>query len=98
MTRKKWTSKEQEAWLKARCKAFAEAEINDTTKAFYQDTLDRWLEVWPNPEPTPAEIQAAGGLESAVKAKAKWQDNVSAGCQCLHHVDNLNSHAFDIAS
>jgi len=87
MTRKTWTSKEQEAWLKARCKDFAKAETDNTTKEFYQDTLRSWYEAWPIAEPTPSETQEAGGLESAVKAKAKWQDTVSAHCQC-HHVDN----------
>jgi hypothetical protein len=52
MPRHKWTTEEQEDWLKDRCDAFKEAEKNDTRKSFYKETYAAWLFKWPNPEPS----------------------------------------------
>jgi len=57
---------EQATWLKSRSKTFAH-------KAFFQQILNEWLEAWPNPDPTPEEIQVAGGHDLAVKQKAITQ-------------------------
>ena len=67
MTRKKWTTPDQENWLRARCEAFAKAEVNNERKAFYKELLKCWLEKWPNPDPSLEQIQEAGGEEQAIK-------------------------------
>ena len=41
MPRIKWTTNEQEEWLKDRCEAFKEAEEKDTRKSFLQTNLCR---------------------------------------------------------
>jgi len=85
MTQKSWTTPEQAEWLKAHCKNFAEAEANNSTKAFYDEIYVSWLKAWPNPEPTAAEVEAAGGQEQAVKKKLVWQDNMRLPTFVLWH-------------
>jgi len=76
MTRKKWTTPEQEDWLKAHCKGFAEAEETNATRTFYQTIVSSWLEKWPNPAPTETEIQEAGELQQATKDIFDCQEKV----------------------
>ena len=76
MTRKQWTTPEQGTWLKAHSDRFAEAELNDTRKAFFQQVLKGWLEAWPTPDPTAGEVQAAGGHNNAIKQQVVDLDKV----------------------
>ncbi|KAM6489977.1 hypothetical protein JOM56_014556 [Amanita muscaria] len=78
MTRKKWTTPEQETWLKARCAGFAEAEANDTRKAFFDGVIDAWREAWPLPNITPEEIQDAGGEKQAIDSQEKSHKRLRA--------------------
>lgn len=78
MTRRKWTTNEQEEWLQEQTKDFLAADAaNNTRQAFYADILSKWLEKWPLPDLSPSEIQNAGREDEAKKEKLKWQDNVS---------------------
>ncbi len=78
MTRKKWTTKPQEEWLKKRNGQFAKAELDKECKSFYQDVLTAWLKQWPIPESTAAEINEAGSEEEAIKIKTESQEKVKS--------------------
>ena len=77
MTRKTWTTKAQETWLKARVGNFATAEAADTRKAFFDEVTIDWQKEWPDAEPTEDDVKRAGNYEQAVRAKRKQQDLVS---------------------
>jgi len=77
MTRKTWTTKPQEAWLKAQSSSFAAAEEANTRKAFFEKVIVAWRKEWPDPEPTEVEILKAGNYEKAVTFKHRQQDTVS---------------------
>ena len=77
MPRHKWTTEEQEDWLKDCCDAFKEAEKNDTRKSFYQETYAAWLFKWPNPEPSAKQIADATTREAAIKKIYVDQKKVS---------------------
>jgi len=77
MPRHKWTTEEQEDWLKDRCDAFKEAEKNDTRKSFYQETYAAWLFKWPNPEPSAKQIADATTREATIKKIYVDQEKVS---------------------
>ena len=89
MTRKMWTTNDQRAWLMAQSDAFAEAEVNNTRKAFFDSILKGWSEKYPNPDPTPKEIQDAGGKEQAVKYNLKIQEKVNVQPYMTLHVNDL---------
>jgi hypothetical protein len=77
MPRNKWTSEEQEDWLKDRYDAFRKAEENDTRKSFYKETYSAWLAKWPNPEPSAKQIADATSREGAIKVIHIYQEKVS---------------------
>jgi hypothetical protein len=77
MPRNKWTSEEQEDWLKNRYHAFREAEVNETRKSFYKETYAAWLAKWPNPEPSAKQVADATSHEGATKAIHVYQEKVS---------------------
>lgn len=77
MPRIKWTTNEQEEWLKDRCEAFKEAEEKDTRKSFYKQTYAAWLIKWPNPEPDAMESANATSREAAIKKIYVEKEKVS---------------------
>lgn len=77
MPRHKWTTEEQEDWLKDRCDAFKEAENNGTRKSFYKETYAAWLLKWQNPEPSAKQIADATSREAAIKKIHVDQEKVS---------------------
>lgn len=77
MTRRKWTTPEQEAWFRNLVNEFRAAEASNTRKAFYQKTLSMWLEKWPNPAPTQEQIAAAKSVELATANIYNFQKKVS---------------------
>ena len=87
MPRHKWTTEEQEDWLKDRCDAFKEAEKNDTRKSFYKETYAAWLFKWPNPEPSAKQIADATSREAVIKKIYVDQEKVS----CTPNINLLNS-------
>ena len=46
-------------------------------RVFYSKVYDDWAQVFPPSQPSDAEVQKAGGVEQAVWAQRKAQDNVS---------------------
>jgi len=89
MTRKKWTTNDQLAWLKAHSEGFAEAEANNTRKAFFERILTEWCEEYPIPNPTPEEVQQAGGHEQAITRNMKELDKVNMLSYMLCHMNGL---------
>ena len=80
MTGRKWTQPAQEAWLKKKLPAFLQADSTALRKKFLSDFYLEWQKEYPDPEPTTAELAAAGdSLEAAVAAKRKARDKVSHG-------------------
>lgn len=77
MTRRKWTTPEQEAWFLSHNNEFRVAEANNARKAFYKKNMDEWLERWPNPEPTEQQIKTAKTVEQARKNIFLFQQKVS---------------------
>jgi hypothetical protein len=81
MTGRKWTEPAQEAWLKKKFPAFLQADSTATRKKFFSDVFLEWQTVYPDPEPTTAELTAAGGShEAAAAAKRRAKDKVSQEC------------------
>jgi len=89
MTRKKWTTNDQEAWLKSRSSAFAAAESDNTRKAFFQGILKEWVDAYPNPDPTPEQVQKAGGLEQAIQKNVHDLHKVNLQLHLSCHVNGL---------
>jgi hypothetical protein len=78
MTRQKWTTKDQEAWLTKRKPAFLEAKQNKTTaKEFFPLVVQEFRDKWPVPPVTQEEIADAGSLELAIRVKKDIYDNLS---------------------
>jgi hypothetical protein len=68
MTRRKWTTTEQEEWLKSHLAGFGDAQSNKTTsKIFFPMVLKEWKTKWLTPDPTAEEITQAGNVEKATK-------------------------------
>jgi hypothetical protein len=77
MTRRKWTTDNQEEWLKSHLARFSDAQANKTTtKEFFPEILKEWREAWPCPEPTPEEIAQAGTAEKATQKKRSNENTV----------------------
>ena len=77
MTHRKWTSDDQEEWLKAWLSLFTEAQANKTTTSkFFPQTLTEWRKAWPVPEPTGDEIAQAKTVEEAIKRKRNRDEDV----------------------
>ena len=85
MTWQKWTTTEQEDWLKGQIAAFIETQVNKTTaSAFFPETLKDWRKAWPTPEPTPEEA-ATLKIPGEVTKKKRAKDNeVSQLVRCTH--------------
>ena len=65
MTRMKWTSTDQEEWLKSWIAGFSDAQADKTTsKVFFLAVFKEWRQSWA-PDPSPEEIMQAGSVEKA---------------------------------
>ena len=76
MTRRKWTTTEQEEWLKSHLAEFGEAQAKKTSKMFFPMVLKEWKTQWPTPDPTAEEITRAGNVEKATNKKRADEENV----------------------
>jgi hypothetical protein len=76
MTRRKWTTADQEEWLKSRLAGFSDAQVNKTTKEFFPVVFKEWRKPWPTPDPTPEEITEAGNIEKATLKKKNDEEAV----------------------
>ena len=76
MTHRKWTTQPQVEWLKSHCDSFATTEANNTRNEFFQGVIAKWLELWPNPEPSSDDVAQNGGTEQAVHALYNFQVKV----------------------
>lgn len=86
MTRQKWTTPEQEAWLEERKPAFLLA--NQTKRAarnFYPDLVKEFRDKWPVPPVSEAEIADAGSVELATRVKKEKYDKVRT-CPVMNEV------------
>jgi hypothetical protein len=77
MTRQKWTTESELAWLKKRIPDFQEAQQTHRTGDFYNKVYDDWVEDFKTPAPTADDITAAGSLEAAERKKRKTIEKVS---------------------
>ena len=76
MTRVKWTTTDQEDWLKSRIAGFSDAQVEKTTnKEFFPAVFKAWRESWP-PNPSPEEVTDAGGVEKATLKRKKFDEAV----------------------
>ena len=83
MTRCKWTSGDQEEWLKSHIPRFSDAQVNKTTtKEIFPEILKEWREAWPCPGPTPEEIAQAGSVEKATQKKRSEENAVCQLIRC----------------
>jgi hypothetical protein len=83
MTRRKWTTDEQEEWLEQRKPAFLEANQNKTAaKDFFPTVVEEFRQKWPVPPATEQEIIDAGSVELATRAKQNKYDKVDNSCAC----------------
>jgi hypothetical protein len=81
MTRQKWTTPEQEAWLEKRKPAFLQANQKKSAgKDFFPDVTKAFREQWPVAPATQQEINDAGSIELAMKVKQGKYDKV-----CSYH-------------
>lgn len=81
MTRAKWTTKDQEAWLEERKPAFLAANQKKcAAKEYFPLITKEFRKKWPVPSATQNEIEAAGSLESTTRAKINKYDRVSSLC------------------
>ena len=77
MTRRKWTTPDQEDFLKSHLAGFGDAQVNKTTsKEFFPVIYKEWRKVWPTPNPTPEEITEAGNIEKATLKKKNEEEAV----------------------
>jgi hypothetical protein len=77
MTRRKWTTDEQEGWLEQRKPAFLEANQNKTAaKDFFPTVVEEFRQKWPVAPVTEQEIIDAGSVELATREKQNKYDKV----------------------
>jgi predicted metal-dependent hydrolase len=77
MTRRKWTTDEQEAWLEQQKAAFLEANQKKTAaKDFFPIITKEFREKWLVLPVMPQEINDAGGVELATRVKQGKYDKV----------------------
>ena len=70
MTHRKWTTTNQEDWLKEDLVEFSNAQVNKTTsKEFFPMVLKEWRNVWPTSDATPEEVTQARSIEKAAQKK-----------------------------
>jgi hypothetical protein len=78
MTRHKWTTTDQEAWLKSHLAGFCDAQVNKTTSSqFFPAAFKEWRKNWPTPDPSPEEITESGNVEKATLKKQTDNETVS---------------------
>lgn len=78
MTRQKWTSDEQEAWLELQKPAYIEANQKKTAaKDFFPTVTKEFSEKWPMSPVTQQEVDEAGSRERATQVKQAKYDKVS---------------------
>jgi predicted nucleic acid-binding protein len=83
MTRRKWTTDEQEEWLEQRKPAFLEANQKKTAaKDFFPTVVEEFRQKWPVPPVTEQEIADAGSVELAKRVKQNKYDKVNNSCAC----------------
>jgi len=84
MTRRKWTTDEQEAWLEQRKPAFLEANQKKTAaKDFFPAVVEEFCQKWPVAPVTEQEIADAGSVELAKRVKQNKYDKVNNSCARL---------------
>jgi len=77
MTRRKWTTTDQEDWLKSHLAGFCDAQVNKTTsKEFYPAIFKEWRKSWATPDPSPEEITESGNVEKATLKKKTEEESV----------------------
>ena len=77
MTRRKWTTDEQEVWLEQRKSAYLEANQKKTAaKDFFPAVVEEFRQKWPVPPVTEEEITDAGSVELATRVKQGKYDKV----------------------
>ena len=70
MTHRKWTTTNQEDWLKECLVEFSNAQVNKTTsKEFFLTVLKEWRNIWPTPDGTLEEVTQAGSVDKAAQKK-----------------------------
>lgn len=77
MTRRKWTTPNQEEWLKSHLADFSNAQANRTTSEFFAPIFKEWRNAWPTPDPTPDDIRQSGNVEKATHKKRAEEEVVS---------------------
>jgi hypothetical protein len=81
MTRRKWTTEEQETWLEQWKTAFLEAnQKKSAAKEFFPVMTKEFREKWPVPPVTEQEIIEAGSVELATRVKVGKYDKVQINC------------------
>lgn len=81
MTRRKWTTDEQEEWLDERKADFMEAnQRKAAAKDFFPTVCRDFRTKWPVPSVTEGEIKEAGSTELATKRKREACDKVRVHC------------------
>jgi hypothetical protein len=84
MTRSKWTTKDQEAWLEERKPAFLVAnQKRCTAREYFPLVTKEFRDKWPVPPVTEKETADAGSLEMAIRVKKDKYDKVSLTCNGL---------------
>lgn len=77
MTRRKWTTDEQEVWLEQRKATYIEVNQKKTAaKDFFPVVTKEFHEKWPMSPVTPQEVNDAGSVELATRAKQRKYDKV----------------------
>ena len=72
MTCWKWTTPDQEEWLKSHLAGFNDAHVNKkTSKEFFPLVFKEWRNPWPTPDPSAEEIVEAGNIEKATLKKER---------------------------
>ena len=77
MTRKTWTTTEQEEWLKSQIQAFLKAHQNNTLKTFFPPIIKEFRDKWPVDPLSDQEIEASTSVEQAKKEKRDKYDKVN---------------------
>ena len=77
MTCHKWTTPDQEDFLKSHLAGFSDAQVNKmTSKEFFPVIYKEWRKAWPTPDLTPEEITEAGNIEKATLKKKNEEEAV----------------------
>jgi hypothetical protein len=77
MTGRKWTTVDQEVWLRKQFPTFLQADAGAMRRKFFADVFTEWQKKWPDPDPTEEELKAAGdSLKAAGATKRQAKDKV----------------------